>query len=61
MRNPLKSKLIVGVLCIVLAAAVAFVGIPALNRTKTSSSLAWLSWIWRIHETYFSASPSLSW
>ena len=40
MRNPLKSKLIVGVLCIMLAAAVAFVGIPALNRTKTSTRIA---------------------
>ena len=40
MRNPLKSKLIVGILCIVLAAAVAFVGIPALNRTKTSTRIA---------------------
>lgn len=37
MKNLFKSKLFLGAVCILLAAAVAFVGIPALNRTKTAT------------------------
>ena len=40
MRNPFKSKLAVGILCVVLAAVIAFVGIPALNHTKTATRIA---------------------
>ena len=40
MRNPFKSKLAVGILCVVLAAVIAFVGIPALNQAKKATRIA---------------------
>ena len=37
MKNLFRSKLFIGVVCVVLAAVIAFVGVPALNRAKTAT------------------------